>query len=241
MSPMWKIGAHSPSWIPPSNNQPDRQTHWPRKAVYAMKTWWHLAAVSFAMFAGFRPGIVAAQSGPPVRDIGSEARGVFATKCTGCHGSDLAKPECRFGYVLDLKRIAANPELVIPLRPDESELWVLVQRGEMPPADSPQGSLTRSQREIIRTWIAAGAPKASAGAVDSSPSVQSESTTLALTTADRWVGKVHLLRNHRHHGPLRRAQCPPRRLKSRRTAPADFRGQGMMATGARRSDTRPIH
>jgi len=124
-----------------------------------MNTWWLSAAVSFAVVVGFRPEIANAQS-VPMRDLGDEVHGIFATKCAGCHGPDLAKPKGRFGYVLDLKRVAANTEMVIPQRPNESELWVLVQRDEMPPADSSHGPLTSVQKEVIRDWIAAGAPEA---------------------------------------------------------------------------------
>ena len=112
-----------------------------------MKKWWLAAAVSLAVFAGFGAGIAKAQPSPPVRDIGGEVRGVFATRCAGCHGPDLAKPKGRFGYVLNLRRIAANPEMVIPGRPTESELWILVQGDEMPPTDSPQGGSRRCKRK----------------------------------------------------------------------------------------------
>src|SRR5262245_3967652 len=94
------------------------------------------------------------------RDFGAEVRAVFAARCAGCHGPDVARPRGRFGYVLDLRRVAANPEMVIPNRPDESELWILVQRGEMPPDDSPSGPLSADEKEVIRRWIAAGAPDA---------------------------------------------------------------------------------
>jgi uncharacterized membrane protein/mono/diheme cytochrome c family protein len=226
---MWKIAAHSPSWIPRSSNLPDRpvklessrrfkftsrravgacsrrrscQANLPRGAGCAVKSWSPLAAVALTVIAGFRPGIAAAQSGPPVRDIGSEVLGVFATKCAACHGSDLAKPKGRFGYVLDLKRIAANPEMVSSFRPDESELWVLVQRDEMPPADSPQGSLTLAQKEIIRTWIAAGVPEASTVSAESPSSVRSDTTApsqMEIASAGRILrrlGKFHLLMLH---------------------------------------------
>jgi len=39
-------------------------------------------------------------------DLGSEVLVVFALKCAGCHGPNLAKPKGRFGYVLDLARVA---------------------------------------------------------------------------------------------------------------------------------------
>ena len=167
-----------------------------------MKKWRLSAVVSLAVFAGFRPGIANARPGPPTQDIGGEVRGVFAKKCAGCHGPDLAKPKGRFGYVLDLRRVAGNPEMVIPLRPTESELWILVQQDEMPPADSPHGALTPAQKEVIRAWIAAGAPNASPVALESSPLVRPESTTPAsmeMAPADRilrLLGKFHLLLLH---------------------------------------------
>src|SRR5205809_76697 len=105
----------------------------------------------------------------PARDLAAEVRSVFAAKCVGCHGPDLAKPKGRFGYVLDLARVAGNREMVVPSAPDESELWVLVRRGEMPPDDSPAGPLTKEQQEVIRVWIAAGAPAAASGAPDTNP------------------------------------------------------------------------
>src|SRR5437764_6430452 len=144
--------------------------------------------------AALRPGAAGAQ--PPGRDLGAEVRGVFAAKCAGCHGPDLAKPKGRFGYVLDLKRVAENPELVVPARPDESELWALVQRGEMPPADSPHGPLTGAEKDVIRVWIAAGAPDASPPAPGASvPTAEPEAPAVA-SVADRALrrlGKFHLL------------------------------------------------
>src|ERR1700722_17056935 len=139
-----------------------------------MKKWWLTIAMFLALFAGYRPDIATAQSGARMADIGNEVRGIFASKCAACHGPDLPKPKGRFGYVLDLRRVAENPEMVIPLRPTESELWVLVQRDEMPPSDSPHGPLPPEQKEVIRAWISGGAPDAYPIAPDSMPSVRSE-------------------------------------------------------------------
>jgi hypothetical protein len=109
---------------------------------------------------GCAVGVVGATVSAPSRsrDLGAEVRTVFSTKCTASHGADLAKPKGRFGYVLDLARVASNPEMVVPMRPDESELWELVKRGQMPPADSRTGPLSAQQKELIREWIDAGAP-----------------------------------------------------------------------------------
>ena len=167
-----------------------------------MKKWCLTIAVFLSLFAGYRPGAASAQSNTPVSDMGDKVRGIFANKCAGCHGPDLAKPKGRFGYVLDLHRIAENPEMVIPLRPAESELWVLIQRDEMPPSDSPLGALTLEQKEVIRDWIAAGAPDASRSEFHPPLSAESEPMALASIKLDpvdravRWLGKFHLLLLH---------------------------------------------
>jgi uncharacterized membrane protein/mono/diheme cytochrome c family protein len=92
------------------------------------------------------------------RDLASAVLGIFSAKCAGCHGPNLAKPKGRFGYILDLGRVAGNPELVVPSSPDESELWEHVRRDEMPPDDAPTGPLSMEEKDLIRAWIAAGAP-----------------------------------------------------------------------------------
>src|SRR3954468_11728660 len=94
-----------------------------------------------------------ASAAAPAGDAAAEVRAVFSAKCAGCHGPSLAKPKGRFGYVLDLARVAGDPEKIIRGAPNESELWELVRRGEMPPEDSPAGPLTGDQKETIRAWI----------------------------------------------------------------------------------------
>jgi uncharacterized membrane protein len=108
----------------------------------------------------------------------------------------LAKPKARFGHVLDLARVAANPGMVIPSFPDESEMWELVRLDDMPPEDSPTGPLSREEKEVIRSWIAAGAqaipladltpPETSLGA----PAQSVEQNIL------RWLGPFHVVAVH---------------------------------------------
>lgn len=129
---------------------------------------------------------------------------MFAAKCAVCHGTDLAKPKGRFGYVVDLARVAKNREMVVPGSPSESELWDLVHRGEMPPDDSPAGPLSARQKEVIRAWIAAGAPSEVAspaenlGPMAQAPE-QAEADPPALPFDRhflRWIGKFHLVLLH---------------------------------------------
>ena len=140
-------------------------------------------------------GDPAAAADPPGGDLGADVRGVFAARCAGCHGPGLPHPKGRFGYVLDLPRVAANPELVIPARPDESELWVLVDRDEMPPPDSPSGPLTAAEKGVIRAWIAAGSP--AAGSTAAGPEASGPAAVPSpVQRAARWLGKFHLVVLH---------------------------------------------
>src|SRR5262245_47094374 len=62
-----------------------------------------------------------------------KALAVLKTHCQRCHGRD-GKAKGGFSYVLDRTQLVANDKL-IPGRPDESELYQRIAKGEMPPAD----------------------------------------------------------------------------------------------------------
>jgi uncharacterized membrane protein/mono/diheme cytochrome c family protein len=135
------------------------------------------------------------------RDLASETRAIFSAKCANCHGPDLPKPKGRFGYVLDLARVARNREMIVPAVPEESELWELVSKDEMPPADSPTGPLSLAQKETIRAWIAAGAsaPKPSTMMVAPQPQPEVQpvvSESSAITLLLRKLGPLHVLLVH---------------------------------------------
>jgi uncharacterized membrane protein/mono/diheme cytochrome c family protein len=140
---------------------------------------------------------LAASAAAPAADPAAEVRAVFAARCAGCHGPALAKPKGRFGYVHDLARVAGNREMVVPGAPDESELWELVRRGEMPPEDSPTGPLTADQKEAIRTWIAAGAPAGELPSVAAASSAADKPpATSALAWSFRRFGRLHVVVVH---------------------------------------------
>ena len=92
-------------------------------------------------------------------DLAGNVHVIFEHKCNECHGSQLKKPEGKFGYVLDLKRMADNEDYVIRGKPQKSELFRLVNEGEMPPDDHPKTPpLTGDEKDVVRRWIQAGAP-----------------------------------------------------------------------------------
>lgn len=140
------------------------------------------------------------RAGEAERDLPSETLAVFSNKCAICHGPNLAKPKGRFGYVLDLARIANNREMVVPSSPDESELWDLVKRGEMPPPESPGGPLSAAQKETIRAWIAAGAPATGTKSATLAPQDAAPQEEIAAVPAPRhWLsnlGRMHVVIVH---------------------------------------------
>jgi len=92
-------------------------------------------------------------------DLAGNVHVIFERKCNECHGSHLKKPEGKFGHVLDLKRMADNLDYVERGKAHKSELYRLVNDGEMPPDDHPKTPpLTGEEKDIVRRWIQAGAP-----------------------------------------------------------------------------------
>jgi uncharacterized membrane protein len=83
---------------------------------------------------------------------------LLESKCNDCHGAHLTKPKGKFGYTMDLKRVAANDEYIVPGDPDKSELFRLVNEDEMPGKDSEHGVATAAEKLALRQWIQIGAP-----------------------------------------------------------------------------------
>ena len=92
-------------------------------------------------------------------ELAKQVRAIFAAKCLDCHAADLPKPKGKFGYVLDLGRIAANPKMVVPGNLDKSELYQMIINNEMPGKKSGL-VLTPEEKDTIGRWIEAGAPAA---------------------------------------------------------------------------------
>jgi hypothetical protein len=92
---------------------------------------------------------VPAAAEPPTK----AALAVLRTYCVSCHGD---KPKHASLNVLDRKALFAK-RLVVPGKPDASELVLLLDAGTMPPTGQPRP--TKAQRDTLRDWIAAGAPE----------------------------------------------------------------------------------
>ncbi len=78
---------------------------------------------------------------------------VFArTGCFNCHSDKIQKHELN---LKDLDHMLADSALLKPEHPEQSELFNMVDKGEMPP--SGYRKLTKSERNFIFNWILAGA------------------------------------------------------------------------------------
>ncbi len=164
----------------------------------------HFAIVWSLTIAPFCAGMAPAegQEARAGRELAAEVRAAFSAACASCHGPQLPKPRAGFGYVLDLRRLAADRDKVVPYKPDESGLWQVVHNDEMPPPNSPSGPLTVRQKEVVRAWIAGGAPAEDSATVRDSPGLPSQeeahnpSAPPVVWRALLWLGKLHLLLVH---------------------------------------------
>lgn len=88
------------------------------------------------------------------RDI----RPILAENCYACHGPDSASREADLR--LDRRDALVEEEILVPGKPDESELIVRVMstspRTIMPPPKSHK-TLSAEQKELLTRWVAAGA------------------------------------------------------------------------------------
>jgi uncharacterized membrane protein/mono/diheme cytochrome c family protein len=140
-----------------------------------------------------------ATAAPGARDLATEVKAVFQAKCAECHGPQVRKPKGKFGYILDLKKLAADPDKVVPGKPEDSQLWQLVQDDEMPPEDAKAGPLTKEQKQIIHDWIAAGAPSVSTEASAPPPTTKAAEPVPAPSATKHllhWLGKFHVMVVH---------------------------------------------
>jgi uncharacterized membrane protein/mono/diheme cytochrome c family protein len=129
----------------------------------------------------------------PPPSLATQVHAIFQAKCVECHGADLARPKGKFGYILDLSRVAANPKMVTPRNPSKSDLYQMVWDNEMPDPKGSSPPLTDEQKAIVRAWIEVGAPALSeAGTTNSLASDVSPAPKLTLARRIvRDVGQFH--------------------------------------------------
>jgi uncharacterized membrane protein len=146
--------------------------------------------------------VTAMQAAAPSEEglkVAGRVREIFEAKCLDCHGPELPRPKGKFGYVLDLKRVADNPEYVERGHPEKSEIYKMVFNDDMPGEDSNVPPLTKEEKEIVKRWIELDAPAAAAPAEASAPTavvVENKVEMPIWKNALRWLGQFHPVTTH---------------------------------------------
>ena len=132
--------------------------------------------------------------------LAQQVHDIFEAKCIDCHGPELPRPKGKFGYVLDLKRVAGNPKMIVRGKPDDSDLYDMVFHDEMPGEDANVPPLTSEEKETVKRWIEAGAPgELPAGAEPAPPIATAPAPEVQMPLWKRtlrWVGRFHPVSTH---------------------------------------------
>lgn len=145
-------------------------------------------------------GCAAAATDPEGVKLAGRVREIFEAKCLDCHGPELPRPKGKFGYVLDLKRVAAKTDWVDRGHPEKSELYVMVRDDDMPGEDANVAPLTKDEKETVRRWIELGAPEPPPGAEQAAPALangaEQQVKMPVWKRALRLLGRLHPVSTH---------------------------------------------
>jgi uncharacterized membrane protein len=131
--------------------------------------------------------------------LAGEVFRIFEAKCADCHGTHLPKPKGKFGYVLDLKRLAGNSDYIVRGEPGKSELFQMVKNDEMPGDDADVPPLTAEEKKTLEAWVLIGAPhelppkfSPTAAQTEKKP----EAKLSFIRRFANWLGKFHPVSTH---------------------------------------------
>jgi len=97
-------------------------------------------------------------------DFNREIQPILSDNCYHCHGPDASSRKS--GYRLDLQEVAfaggkTGMAAIVPGKPDESELIARIDSHdseEVMPSPESNRTLTAAQKDLLRRWVAEGAP-----------------------------------------------------------------------------------
>ncbi len=138
--------------------------HFPRADGRRCAIRCRLLAVLFAStFSLLSPSpALASPPGKPINFL-RDVRPILSAKCFGCHGPDAAKRKGKLR--LDTRDGAFQERegraVIVPRKPEASELYLKITAASaddrMPPAEAKK-ELSKDEVELLREWIAQGAP-----------------------------------------------------------------------------------
>lgn len=91
----------------------------------------------------------------PSDSLAAKAIAILKTHCADCHSGGKAT-KGGFGFVLDRDRLVGRL-LVVPGKAQQSDLFVRIQQGEMPPP-ARKNRPSQAELAVLQQWIDAGAP-----------------------------------------------------------------------------------
>ncbi len=90
--------------------------------------------------------------------LAAEVEHLFLDRCASCHTPDADERKARRKWDGARDLAATREELVEPGDLLLSDLWAVLEEGDMPPDDSDVPPLEEWELALVRTWIEAGAP-----------------------------------------------------------------------------------
>ncbi len=93
-----------------------------------------------------------------VASLAEQVLAIQRAKCLDCHGPDSDKRKAKRAYPDGLDLAATVEEWVSPGKPDDSDLYLMLIDGDMPPKDADVAPLTPAELAVYQSWIEAGAP-----------------------------------------------------------------------------------
>ncbi|MBL8817958.1 MAG: PSD1 domain-containing protein [Planctomyces sp.] len=113
-----------------------------------------LTATRAAVFiaATLATAVIAADADSP--DFNRDVRPLLRNHCVKCHGPLRQEGKLNLGVPASIARGGENGVVVVPNQLNESLLWQLVERDEMPKG----APLSGDEKAVLKRWIEAGAP-----------------------------------------------------------------------------------
>src|SRR3954465_9062085 len=106
--------------------------------------------------------LVAAPAVGGVADRGRDVAALVKARCVKSHGPTKREGKLNLATPKGFARGGENGAVVVPGHPEESMLWERVEADEMPPKEP----LSADEKDVLRRWIAQGAPGLPAAAPD---------------------------------------------------------------------------
>lgn len=81
---------------------------------------------------------------------------ILQARCFKCHGDEMRKASLDLRRRFTILKGGDGGPAIVPGKPEESTLFEMIEKREMPPKE--EDPLDKKQIEVLRRWIAAGAP-----------------------------------------------------------------------------------